>query len=212
MLPNGMVIFLQEDHELPTIDGVARIRGGSRSEPAAKTGLMSLYGEVWRTGGSKDQTGDQLDDYLEIRAAKVETGANDDSTTISLSCLKDDFNDVFKIFSEVLRAPEFRADKLDLAKREAFDGISRRNDEVSEITHREAIKLAYGANNPYARVPEYATINAITQQDLVDWHQTYVHPNNIIIGFVGDFDSAQMEATLRKAFGDWHERTGCESR
>ena len=205
MLPNGMIIFLQEDHELPTIDGTARIRGGSRSEPAAKAGLMSLYSEVWRTGGTKAQTGDQLDDYLEIRAAKVETGANDDSTTISLSCLKDDFNDVFKIFSEVLRAPAFREDKMDLAKREAFDGISRRNDDVGEITHREAIKLAYGSTNPYARVPEYATINAITRQDLVEWHQNYVHPNNIIIGIAGDFDSAQMEATLRKAFGDWQK-------
>ena len=29
-LPNGMVIFLQEDHELPMIDGMARIRGGGR--------------------------------------------------------------------------------------------------------------------------------------------------------------------------------------
>ena len=28
-LKNGMVIFLQEDHELPLIDGTARIRGGS---------------------------------------------------------------------------------------------------------------------------------------------------------------------------------------
>jgi zinc protease len=205
VLPNGLVIFLQEDHELPTIDGVARIRGGARSEPAAKVGLAGLYGEVWRTGGTKSQTGDQLDDYLEVRAAKVETGANDDSSTISLSCLKDDFNDVFKIFSEVLRAPEFRADKLDLAKREAFDSISRRNDEVSEITHREAVQLAYGPTNPYARIPEYATINAITRQDLVEWHDTYVHPNNIIIGMVGDFDSAQMESLLRKAFGDWQK-------
>ena len=33
-LPNGMVIFLQEDHELPLIDGLARIHGGSRSEPS----------------------------------------------------------------------------------------------------------------------------------------------------------------------------------
>src|SRR4051812_4973001 len=205
VLPNGIVIFLQEDHELPTIDGVARIRGGSRSEPAAKPGLMSIYSEIWRTGGTKDQTGDQLDDFLEIRAAKVETGANDDSTTISLSCLKDDFSDVFKIFSEVLRAPAFREEKMDLAKREAFDSISRRNDEVSEITHREAVKLAYGSTNPYARIPEYATINAIARQDLVDWHQTYVHPNNIIIGIVGDFDSAQMEATLRNAFGGWQK-------
>src|SRR5205807_10300419 len=30
-LANGMVVFLQEDHELPTIDGTARIRGGERS-------------------------------------------------------------------------------------------------------------------------------------------------------------------------------------
>src|SRR6185312_14789259 len=104
-LPNGMVIFLQEDHELPLIDGVARIRGGSRSEPAQKVGLLDLYGEVWRTGGTRDETGDQLDDYLEIRAAKVETGSNADSTTVSLSCLKGDFDDVFRVFSNLLRQP-----------------------------------------------------------------------------------------------------------
>src|SRR5690242_18804726 len=137
-LPNGMVIFLQEDHELPTIDGLARIRGGSRAEPATKAGLTDLYSEVWRTGGTKAETGDQLDDYLEIRAAKVETGANDDSTTISLSCLKEDFNDVFKVFAELLRQPEFRADKLDLAKNEIIDGISRRNDDVGQIAARES--------------------------------------------------------------------------
>src|ERR1700739_4929229 len=56
-LPNGMIVFLQEDHELPLIDGVARLRGGSRSEPASKTGMLDLYGEVWRTGGTKSQTG-----------------------------------------------------------------------------------------------------------------------------------------------------------
>ncbi|HEY2117323.1 MAG TPA: hypothetical protein VGJ51_19635, partial [Candidatus Angelobacter sp.] len=49
-LPNGMVIFLQEDHELPLIDGTIRIRGGSREEPAGKVGMISLYSEVWRTG------------------------------------------------------------------------------------------------------------------------------------------------------------------
>src|SRR5436305_7573780 len=165
-LPNGLVIFLQEDHELPLIDGIARIRGGSRAEPAAKIGLVSLYSEVWRTSGTKTQTGDQLDDYLEIRAAKVETGASEDSTTVSLSCLKQDFNDVFKVFDEILRAPEFRDEKLDLAKRQAFDAISRRNDEISDIAHREAIKLAYGPKNPYARIPEYATVAAVTRQDL----------------------------------------------
>ncbi|MGB7197648.1 MAG: insulinase family protein, partial [Acidobacteriaceae bacterium] len=43
-LKNGMTIFLQEDHELPFINGFIMIRGGSRDEPADKTGLTDLYG------------------------------------------------------------------------------------------------------------------------------------------------------------------------
>ena len=194
-LSNGMVIFLQEDHELPLIDGTARIRGGSVNEPANKTGLVDIFGEVWRTGGTKTQTGDQLDDFLEVRAAKVETGPGPDSTTISFSCLKGDLDDVFKAFQDVLQNPEFRDDKIDIAKKGEEDSISRRNDDVGGITHREATKLAYGADNPYARVPEYATVAAITRQDLIDWHKKYVHPNDIILGISGDFDSAAMSRT-----------------
>lgn len=202
-LANGMIIFLQEDHELPLIDATTRIRGGSHDEPAAKVGLTDIYGEVWRTGGTKTQTGDQLDDFLEVRAAKVETGGGPDSTSISLSCLKGDFDDVFKAFVDLLQNPEFRDDKIDIAKKGAFDAISRRNDEIGEIAAREATKLAYGPENPYARIPEYATISAITKQDLIDWHNTYVHPNNIILGISGDFDAAAMEAKLRTAFESW---------
>jgi zinc protease len=202
-LPNGMVVFLQEDHELPTIDGTARIRGGDISVPANKTGLIDIYGDVWRTGGTKTQTGDQLDDFLEQRAAKVETGGDDDSTSVSWSCLKEDFDDVFRVFVEVLRNPEFRAEKIEIAQKGLYDGISRRNDDPSEISRREAAKLVYGANNPYARVPEYTTVAAVTRQDLIEWHGKYVHPNNIILGVVGDFDSAKMEARLREAFASW---------
>jgi zinc protease len=204
-LSNGMVIFLQEDHELPLVDGVARIRGGSVNEPASKTGLVDIYSEVWRTGGTKSETGDQLDDYLEVRAAKVETGGGPDSTTISFSCLKGDLADVFKVFVDVLRNPEFRDDKIDIAKKGAEDSISRRNDDVETIAHREAVKLAYGADNPYARVPEYATVDAVTRQDLIDWHGKYVHPNNIILGISGDFDAAAMESKLRAAFDSWQK-------
>ena len=202
-LPNGMVIFLQEDHELPTIDGTARIRGGERSVPADKMGLTDIYGEVWRTGGTKTETGDQLDDYLEQRAAKVETGGDIDSTTVNWSCLKEDFDDVFRVFADVLRNPEFRAEKIEIAQKGMYDGISRRNDEPGQIARREAAKLVYGANNPYARVAEYATVAAISRQDLIDWHGKYVHPNNIILGVVGDFDSSKMEARLREAFASW---------
>jgi zinc protease len=210
-LANGMVIFLQEDHELPLIDGTARIRGGERSVPANQTGLIDIYGEVWRTGGTKAQTGDQLDDFLEQRAAKVETGGSGDSTSISWSCLKEDFDDVFRVFNELLMNPEFRADKIEIAQKGMYDGISRRNDEPGQIAGREALKLVYGANSPLTRIPEYGTVAAVTRKDLVEWHERTVHPNNIILGVVGDFDSAKMEARLREAFGAWPKGPSAEN-
>jgi zinc protease len=199
-LPNGMIIFLQEDHELPLIDGSITIRGGSRVEPAAKVGLVGVFGQVWRTGGTRTRTGDQLDDYLEARAAKVETGGGLDSTTVGWSSLKNDFNDVFDVVLELLREPEFRSEKVLLAKQQIATGISRRNDDPAGVARREAVKLAYGADSPFARVVEYATLDAVTRQDLLDWHQRFVQPNNMILGVTGDFDPAAMEANLREAF------------
>jgi len=204
-LSNGMVIFLQADHELPLISASARIRGGSIYEPASKAGLASLYGEVWRTGGTKTKTGDQMDDFLEARAAKIETDDQSDSTAISLDCLKGDFDAVFAMFLDLLHNPEFRADKLELAKDQMYTGISRRNDNVESIVHRENHIIGYGKDNPYARVAEYATVAAVTRQDLLNWHQQYVYPNNIIFGITGDFDPKAMEAKLRQAFESWQK-------
>lgn len=202
-LSNGMVILLQEDHELPLIEGSAIIRGGSKNEPEDKTGLISIYSEAWRTGGTKSKSGDEVDDLLEARAAKIETDGSTLSTDISLSCLKGDFDFVLNLFQDFLRNPEFRQEKIDLAKEQVKTGIIRRNDNLGEIASREATKIGYGPRSPYARVPEYSTVEAVTRQDLIDWHAAHTHPNNIILTLTGDFDSAAMEAKLRKAFESW---------
>jgi zinc protease len=202
-LANGMVIFLMEDHELPLIQGGARIRGGARDVAADKTGLAGILGGSWRTGGTQSKTGDELDDFLEARAARVETGVGSDSSNVSMSVLKGDFDTVFPIFVDVLEHPAFRQDKVDLAKTQTTAGISRRNDDPKGIADREMAKLGYGADSPYSRVTEYSTLNAITRDDLVAFHNKYVHPNNIILSFVGDFDAAAMEQKLRAAFASW---------
>jgi zinc protease len=199
-LANGLTIFLQEDHELPFINGSILIRGGSRDEPAAKAGLVSLYGETWRTSGTITIDGDKLDDQLESKAASIETGGETASTSVSWSSLKGDFDTVFADTVDLLLHPTFKADKLQLAKGQAETGIARRNDDANGIAIREAIKLAYGTNNPYARQPEYATVESITLDDLKAWHDKTVVPDNMIVAISGDFDSTAMEAKLRKAF------------
>ena len=200
-LPNGAVIFLQEDHELPLISGSIVIRGGSREEPAEKTGLIDVYSEVWRTGGTKSKTGDQLDDYLEALAAKVETSGDIDSTSIKWDSLKEDSDGAFAVVIDLIRNPEFREEKIALAKNQINTGIARRNDDPIGIADREVERLGFGKDNPYARIAEYDTVSAVSRDDLLAWHSKYTRPGNMIIGIVGDFDSRTMEDKLRSTIG-----------
>ncbi len=199
-LENGLVIFLQEDHELPFIDGSILIRGGSRDEPAAKTGLVKLYGQTWRTSGTATVSGDVLDDQMEAKAARLETSGGVASTSVSWSSLKGDFDGVFAQTMDLLLHPAFKADKLALAKRQIDTGISRRNDDAGSIASREAQAVVYGKTSPYAREAEYATVGAVTLDDLNSWHAKTVVPNGMIVSISGDFDSPAMEAKLRSAF------------
>ena len=199
-LANGLVLFLQEDHELPFISGTILIRGGSRDEPAEKIGLINLYGQTWRTSGTSTATGDVLDDKLEAKAASLETAGGTATTSVSWNSLKGDFDGIFATTMELLLHPAFNNDKLTLAKQQMMAGIARRNDDASGIANREAAKIVYGATSPYARQPEFATVLSVTLDDLKAWHDRTVVPNNMIVAVSGDFDGAAMEATLRKAF------------
>ncbi|MGA2047617.1 MAG: pitrilysin family protein [Terracidiphilus sp.] len=198
-LKNGIVIFLQEDHELPFVSGSVLIPGGSRDESPAKAGLIGLYGQAWRTSGTAKIDGDALDDLLEAKAAHIETGGDDDSTAVSWDSLKGDADQVFSLALDLFLHPKFSREKLELAQQQEATGIVRRNDDEAAIAEREAAKLVYGANGPYTRQPELATIGAVTVDDLKAWHDKTIG-GKLIVGVSGDFDPVAMEAKLRAAF------------
>ena len=202
-LENGATIFLLPDSELPIVNIAVTVRGGQREEPADKLGLVSLYEQAWRTGGTKTRTGDQLDDLLALRAASIESNADQNSVNLEAQSLKGDFDEILKLTMEVLREPEFREDKLELARKQLYTEISRRNDDPMGIVGRESTKLALGPQHPYARHPEYTTVASVTRQDLLSWHQRYVQPQNLLIGVQGDFDAKAMEQKLRGLLGAW---------
>ncbi|MDE0403711.1 MAG: pitrilysin family protein [Nitrospira sp.] len=203
VLDNGIVVFLLEDHELPIVQVSARIRTGSRLEPADKVGLAALTGTVMRSGGTTTWTGDALDDYLERKAASIETGIGVASGSASMTCLIEDFAEIFEVFGDVLQNPRFEQEKLALAKKKVMAGIARQNDNPGGILSREFAKLIYGNDSPYARVETYATVNNISRQDLVDWHEKYVVPNRIILGLVGDFQTEKTLDLIKHTLGRW---------
>jgi predicted Zn-dependent peptidase len=202
-LANGMQLFLLEDHELPLISVSARIRAGSIYEPPDKIGLADITGEVMRTGGTVNRTGDEIDEQLESIAASVETSIGLNSGSAFVSVLEKDIDVGLGILADVLMNPAFREDKIMLAKIQHRSSIARRNDNVGSIAAREFEKLIYGPDSVYARHTEYATIANISRDDLVAFHKKFYGPNNMMLGIWGDFDTDQMIEKIEKAFEGW---------
>jgi zinc protease len=202
-LPNGMKIFLLEDHELPLVNGFALIRTGNLFDPPDKRGLAGLTGEVLRSGGTKAKTGDQIDLQLETVAASVESQIGETYGTLSFNCLKENTTEALGVFKDVMTNPEFRQDKVDLSKTQLRSAIARRNDDASGIAEREFTNIVYGRNTPYGWMIEYADVDNIQRQDLVNFYQRYYFPANVIMAVYGDFNAAEMKEQLAKLFADW---------
>ena len=205
---NGMIVFLIENHELPLVEMSARVGIGSIYEPSGKVGLASITGEVMRSGGTKTTGPDELNERLESMGAQIETFIGSVSGQAFMSTLTENVDEVLPLFVDVIQHPAFPEDKIDLAKTQEKSFIARRNDNAQSILAREFDKLLYGADSPYARHTEYATIDAVERQDLIDFHASFFHPNNTILGVWGDFDTEEMTAKLEDAFSTWERMEG----
>lgn len=202
-LDNGLVVYLMEDHELPLISGRATFRSGERLVPTEKTGLGSLMGSAMRLGGTDTYSSDDLNQALEQRAASVETSVDTSAGSARFEALAEDIDEVFALFADVVQHPAFAQDKIDFLKNQYSGAIARRNDDPSDIASREFRKRVYGPESPYARTQEYTTLAAISREDVLDFYRASVRPDQMILGIVGDFDTAQMKALVQAAFGDW---------
>lgn len=200
-LDNGITFYLVEDKELPLIRVNATVRTGSLLESIDKVGLAGLTGQVMREGGTTNYPSDDLNLLLEDKAAFMSTFIGLGSAGASMSILKEDFDELLPVFVDLVQNPVFPEDKIDLAKTQAKSNISRRNDDQQSIAVREFQKLIYGKDMPLTTQREYATIDAITRDDMLAFHKQAFVGNNMMIGVIGDFDTRDMKRKLEDAFG-----------
>lgn len=205
-LDNGLVVYLMEDHDLPLVSGSATFRTGSYLVSPEQVGLSDIVGEAMRLGGTASHSPDELNQMLEQRAASVETGISDTAGSASFSTLSEDLTDVFSLFADVIVDPAFSEDQVALIKSRTAGGIARRNDSPDGIVSREFSKLIYGSESPYARTVEYANLENISREDVVDFYQRELTPENTILGIVGDFDPAEMKAQISSTLGQWQAK------
>ncbi len=199
VLECGMPVYLLRDTELPIISMTAMVRTGSVYEPAAKSGLSGIVGSVMRSGGAGGMAPEAMDDELEFMASAVESGIGGDMGTVSLTALKKNFSRTLQIFSQVLLHPDFSEKRVEIARRQAIEGLRRQNDDPKEIAGREIQRAIY-AGHPLGTVPTFESVSAVTRQDLIEYHRRFYRSDRMMLAVAGDFDRSGLLKELNAVF------------
>lgn len=203
VLTNGMVVYIAEDRMLPIFDLHITLSAATAFDPPGKIGLASLAGEQIRDGGTQDLTPEELDEKAEFLAAQLFSNIGETSGSAGISLLSKDIDAGLDLLINMLRYPRFDETRFRLAKERRLQNIKRRNDATAAIESSEFGFLMNGEDHFSNWYPTPDTINAVTREDLVEFHRRYVHPGNMMVSLTGDFDRKEMLKKLEKAFANW---------
>ncbi len=200
----GVSAYIAENHEVPTFELTVLVRTGSMYEPEDKAGLAGMVGYLMRNGGVEGMSAKDLDERLAYLAGDISVRIDGSQGRATLFCLSKDIDEGLKLFGEVLHHPTFDQEALDRYRKDLLSSMEQRNASTAAIESREWQFLMYGDHPctiPY-RTTE-SSMNSITRDDLVAFHEQYFFPDNFIVAAAGDFNSEEIKGKLNSLFENW---------
>ena len=207
VLSNGVVAFVVEDSALPLVTVSVTIRTGAYLEPEDKPGLASLAGGQMRAGGTASLSAAEFDEETAFLAARISSSIGATSGNASFNSLTKDVDATLDLFFDMLRYPRFEQARIDLAKRQILQQMERRNDSTQSIERREWGRLIRGTDHFSTRSATRSTLESITREDLVAFHERYFHPGAFLIAVSGDVIADEVLPKLEARMADWPART-----
>jgi len=207
VLDNGMVLLVKENHALPVVMVNMIIKAGSIMEPAGKAGLAHLTAGLM-TKGAGGMSATEISEAIEFVGGSLSVGGGRDFASAGLSVLKKDADTGFDLLGKVLISPAFEQEEIDRLKNTVKAGIIRGEQDPATVASKAYAKAVYGEKHPYGRpvVGTIESVDAITRDDIVAFHDAYYAPNNSIIAVVGDITADEAKALISKYMSGWKQK------
>ncbi len=202
-LANGITLVTIANPTADIVSGRFFIPAGSRWETAAQAGLAQLLTSVMMKG-TEQLSALAIADRVESVGAGLGAETTTDYIKLSLKTVRSDLVDIFKLAGEVLRTPNFPESQIELERKLILQAIRSQTEQPFNNAYRQLRTALYG-EHPYSRssLGTAATMAQITRQDLVDYHQTHIRPDRLIISLAGRITPSEAIDLVTKVFGDW---------
>jgi len=205
-LPNGLEVLLVERHDLPLVRFVLQLDAGTASDQGAAPGTANLAMEMLDEGtASRDAL--EISEELDRLGAELSTGSDLDTSSVTLSALRENLDASLELYAEVILEPSFPEAEMERLKAQTVARIRREMVEPGAMGLRILPALLFPEGHAYRQpltgTGTIASVEAMTRDDLAGWHETWFRPGSATLIVVGDVTLEDLRPRLESAFGGW---------
>ena len=200
-LPNGLQVFVVENHKLPTIacDIELAIKPELEGDMAGYRDMMSEL----LLSGTTTRSKDKLNAEIDLMGADIDVSSDE----LSGSGLKKYQEKIFELMADIAMNTVIKQDELDKLKKKSLSGLETQKNDADAMVRNVSAIVNFGKGHPYGEVNTPETVKKITLDRCVKYYRTYFRPNVAYMAIVGDVTMAEVKPLIEKYFGKWQKAT-----
>ena len=205
-LKNGLTVLLSQRDAVPVVNMRMMFNAGYAADQFATPGTANLAMSMLDEG-TEARSALEISEELAMLGGSVSTFSNLDFSSVQLSALKSELDPSLDIFADVILNPSFPEADFNRLKQQTIIGIQREKVTPVQMALRTFPGLLYGDEHAYG-LPltgsgTEASVSALTRDDLMKFHDTWMKPDNATLVVVGDISMDELEPKLNTLFSKW---------
>jgi zinc protease len=211
VLDNGIIVLSRPNFNSPSIFISGYLPAGSLLDPDEKLGLADFVSSMLMRGTNTCDF-QQIYDSLEGVGASFGYHTGGHTTGFNGRSLAEDLPLLLETLSDTLQNPTFPADHLEKLRSQILTGMAIRAQDTSDMASILFDQLLYDGH-PYSRVDEGwpETVQAITREDMLDFHQRAYGPKGMVLAVVGAVEAENALSLVERYLGDWQNEAQGEA-
>jgi predicted Zn-dependent peptidase len=210
-LSNGIEVVYTQSAAVPVTRIAVEFDAGVAADPTERLGTQTLMLSLMEEG-TRTRSSVQIAEAEERLGAAISASASLDRTLFSLTSMSANLAPSLDLFADIVRNPAFAPAEIERLRARQLAAIAAELTQPTAIAQRAIAPLLYGAAHPYGKPASgtgtAASVRAITREELVGFHQSWIRPDNARIFAVGDMPLQRLVAMLEARFGSWTPPAG----
>jgi len=202
-LKNGVTVLNFSNFNSHSIYMIGILTGGGVLDPSGKTGLAHFAANLL-SRGTKNLSFSTFHSQLENAGANLVFSCGSQHAWFRGKALAEDVELLFRLASDGLQNPSFDQEYIERLRTQLIAGLSIRDQDTSEIASLLLDQHLF-PDHPYGQPidGDIETIQSITRSDIVQFHEQFYSPANMIIVVTGAVDGLKIHDLSEKYFSTW---------